>query len=159
MASLNLGIPSLLFLLLFVFLCSLQVLSGFCKTNAPEGSSELVQLQPQKGSFQCSSITWMSASKKNSTPQTLSVEPYLAWGLLSFPVFFSSLLSQGTPGSKSYSPFKRLKHNLWLTSQGSFSRPALPFAIIAMFTKWEMQKWRKKNLLNPLHPCAYVCSM
>ena len=40
----------------------------------------------------------MSArDKKNGkfSPHSLSVERYLAWGVLSFPVFFSFLLSQG----------------------------------------------------------------
>lgn len=148
-------------LILSSSVCFLQVLPRLRETNSPEGSSELVQLHLQKGSFQCSSITRDECRKNEMTPhpQTLSVEPDLAWGLLSFPVLSLSSLSQGTL-------FKIILHSEdWritcgFTSQGSLSRPTLPpFFLLSLHCSLKWDAKMEKSLLNPLQQCSYVCSM
>lgn len=108
----------------FFPLCFPQVLSWFCKANPSESSSELVKLQPQKSSFQCSSITRMrdgggGKKRKILTSNSFSRAPF---GLR--PSLIPSFLLLTKPRDPGFYIFTK-KTETW--TQLAFSRPTLPF--------------------------------
>lgn len=95
--------------------------------------------------------------KKNFPPQTLSVEPYLAQGHLSFPVFFSSILSQGTLVQND--TLHSEDWNVWLTKPGIIlkANSTLCYYLQCSLSK-RCKSGKKKKVcwINCIHVLKYV---
>lgn len=143
---------------IFFFSLFLQVLPGFCKANSPESGSQLVQLQSQKSSFQCSSITRVTSARNTQTNKErkkittafqqspFGPRPFLIPGFSP-----SSLQSQGT-----LVQFWRLKQFLAI-KPGMILKFNSTFLLLLQWSLNDRCKHGKK--VTPLHQCAYVCSM
>lgn len=131
----------------FFFSLFLQVLPGFCKANSPESGSQLVQLQSQKSSFQCSSITRVTSARNTQTNKerkkiTTAFQQSPVWPeAFSHSWFFPLFLTKPRdPGSI----LKTETISGYKTRDDSQVQLYL-FAFIAMITKWQMQTWKKSD--------------